>query len=154
MLTFRPGSISRSARRPSVATKVPAAIGEANTFRVIFFILTFFSIGVLSNFKTLWQEGIGKLAAVYLREPVRLRDLGRVADLVAVLQRREAAACKLNTRQRSTPMSPNDFQAELQKARYEPLLPIEKKLIGWSLGTGLVLLGALAAINHFLPLTY
>ncbi len=51
-------------------------------------------------------------------------------------------------------MSPNDFQAELQKAPYEPLLPIEKKLIGWSLGTGLVLLGALAAINHFLPLTY
>jgi hypothetical protein len=51
-------------------------------------------------------------------------------------------------------MSANDFQAELQKARYEPLLPIEKKLIGWSLGTGLVLLGALAAINHFLPLTY
>jgi hypothetical protein len=32
---------------------------------VIFFILTFFSIGVLSNFKRLWQEGIGRLAAVY-----------------------------------------------------------------------------------------
>src|SRR6516225_522790 len=49
-----------------VASKVPVAIGEANTFRVIFFILTFFSIGVLSNFKKLWQEGIGKLAAVYI----------------------------------------------------------------------------------------
>src|SRR6516225_10060448 len=49
-----------------VASKVPAAIGEANTFRVIFFILTFFSIGVLSNFKKLWEEGIGKLAAVYV----------------------------------------------------------------------------------------
>jgi uncharacterized membrane protein YadS len=49
-----------------IATKLPAAVGEANTFRVIFFILTFFSIGVLSNFKKLWQEGIGKLAAVYL----------------------------------------------------------------------------------------
>ena len=49
-----------------VAAKVPAAIGEANTFRVIFFILTFFSIGVLSNFKKLWQEGIGRLAAVYV----------------------------------------------------------------------------------------
>ena len=34
-------------------------------FRVIFFILTFFSIGVLSNFRKLWQEGFGKLAAVY-----------------------------------------------------------------------------------------
>jgi uncharacterized membrane protein YadS len=49
-----------------IAAKVPAAMGEANTFRVVFFILTFFSIGVLSNFRTLWQEGIGKLAAVYV----------------------------------------------------------------------------------------
>jgi uncharacterized membrane protein YadS len=47
-------------------TKLTGAIGEANGFRVIFFILTFFSIGVLSNFKKLWGEGIGKLAAVYL----------------------------------------------------------------------------------------
>ncbi len=46
--------------------KVTAAIGEANVFRVIFFILTFFSIGVLSNFRKLWQQGFGKLAAVYL----------------------------------------------------------------------------------------
>jgi hypothetical protein len=35
---------------------------------------------------------------------------------------------------------------------YEPLLPIEKKLIGWSLGTGLALLVLLVAINHFVPL--
>ena len=46
--------------------KVTAAIGEANVFRVIFFVLTFFSIGLLSNFKKLWQEGLGKLAAAYL----------------------------------------------------------------------------------------
>jgi uncharacterized membrane protein YadS len=46
--------------------KVTSAIGEANVFRVIFFILTFFSIGVLSNFRKLWQEGLVKLAAVYL----------------------------------------------------------------------------------------
>jgi Na+/serine symporter len=49
-----------------IAKKVPAAMGEANTLRVIFFILTFFSIGVLSNFKKLWAEGIGRLAAVYV----------------------------------------------------------------------------------------
>jgi uncharacterized membrane protein YadS len=49
-----------------IAAKVPAAMGEANTFRVIFFILTFFSIGVLSNFRKLWQDGLGKLAAVYV----------------------------------------------------------------------------------------
>ncbi len=35
---------------------------------------------------------------------------------------------------------------------YEPLLPLEKKLIGWSLGTGLALLAALLVINHFVPL--
>jgi hypothetical protein len=34
----------------------------------------------------------------------------------------------------------------------EPLLPIEKKLIGWSLGTGLVLLVLLVVINHLVPL--
>ena len=29
---------------------------------------------------------------------------------------------------------------EMRKMVYEPLLPIEKKLIGWSLGLGIVLL--------------
>ena len=29
---------------------------------------------------------------------------------------------------------------EMGKMPYEPLLPVEKKLIGWSLGLGLVLL--------------
>lgn len=50
---------------PEIAKALPAAAGEANTFRVIFFILTFFSIGVLSDFRKLWQQGFGKLAAVY-----------------------------------------------------------------------------------------
>jgi hypothetical protein len=50
----------------AIAAKVPGAMGQANSFRVIFFILTFFSIGLLSNFRTVWQEGIGKLAAVYV----------------------------------------------------------------------------------------
>ena len=35
-------------------------------FRVLFFVLTFFSIGVTSNFRKLWEEGIGRLAAVYV----------------------------------------------------------------------------------------
>jgi uncharacterized membrane protein YadS len=46
--------------------QLTAAIGEANGLRVIFFVLTFFSIGVMSNFRQLWQEGFAKLAAVYL----------------------------------------------------------------------------------------
>ena len=45
--------------------KLAAAIGEANVLRVIFFTLTFFSIGVMSNFRKLWEDGLGKLAAVY-----------------------------------------------------------------------------------------
>jgi len=65
VLTFIAGLYLALGTPPDVARNVPAAIGEANTFRVIFFVLTFFSIGVLSNFRTLWQEGFGKLAAVY-----------------------------------------------------------------------------------------
>jgi uncharacterized membrane protein YadS len=66
VVTFLVGLYLALGTPADVAAKVPAAMGEANTFRVIFFILTFFSIGVLSNFKKLWQEGIGKLAAVYV----------------------------------------------------------------------------------------
>ncbi len=43
-----------------------ASQGEANVFRGIFFVMTFFTIGLVSNFKKLWEEGIGKLAAVYV----------------------------------------------------------------------------------------
>ena len=66
VVTFAVGLYLALATPAGIAAKVPAAMGEANTIRVVFFILTFFSIGVLSNFKRLWQEGIGKLAAVYL----------------------------------------------------------------------------------------
>lgn len=40
--------------------------GTLNSFRVLFFLLTFFTIGVVSNFRKLWEEGIGRLAAVYV----------------------------------------------------------------------------------------
>jgi hypothetical protein len=45
----------------------------------------------------------------------------------------------------------SDLREELRTAPVEPLLPIEKKLIVWSLGIGLVLLAVLAAANHFFP---
>jgi hypothetical protein len=51
---------------PEKLAQVKAAMGEANTFRGIFFVFTFFTIGVMTNFRKLWEEGIGKLAAVYL----------------------------------------------------------------------------------------
>ncbi|MGB0043061.1 MAG: putative sulfate exporter family transporter [Terriglobales bacterium] len=51
---------------PGLIPKVKASMGQANLFRAIFFLMTFFAIGVLSNFRKLWQEGIAKLAAVYV----------------------------------------------------------------------------------------
>ena len=51
---------------PGLIPKVKAAMAQANLFRAIFFLMTFFAIGVLSNFRKLWQEGIAKLAAVYV----------------------------------------------------------------------------------------
>ncbi|MGA2961823.1 MAG: putative sulfate exporter family transporter [Candidatus Korobacteraceae bacterium] len=51
---------------PNVIGRVQGAMGQANVFRGIFFVMTFFSIGVVSNFRKLWEEGIGKLAAVYV----------------------------------------------------------------------------------------
>ena len=46
----------------------------------------------------------------------------------------------------------SDLRDELENAPVEPLLPVEKKLIGWSLGIGLILLGVLIAVNHFFPI--
>lgn len=41
---------------------------------------------------------------------------------------------------------------ELKKMEYEPLLPIEKKLIGWSISLGIILLGILVWVSYtFFP---
>ncbi|MEW6502040.1 MAG: putative sulfate exporter family transporter [Thermodesulfobacteriota bacterium] len=42
-----------------------ASTAQGDVFRGTFFLLCFFTIGVISNFKKLMEEGIGKLAAVY-----------------------------------------------------------------------------------------
>jgi hypothetical protein len=47
-------------------------------------------------------------------------------------------------------MSQNELNA--QDAGPEPLLPIEKKLIGWSLGLGIFFLAVLVVVNHLIPL--
>ena len=44
-----------------------------------------------------------------------------------------------------------DLRNEMQ-APVEPLLPIEKKLIGWSLSLGLALLVLLVLLNRVAPL--
>jgi len=49
-------------------------------------------------------------------------------------------------------MSQANLKDEINAAAVEPLLPIEKKLIGWSLGIGIGLLIALIGINHFFPI--
>jgi uncharacterized membrane protein YadS len=51
---------------PGIIKTAKAATGQMDVFRVMFFVLTFFTIGLVSNFKRLWEEGIGRLAAVYL----------------------------------------------------------------------------------------
>jgi uncharacterized membrane protein YadS len=51
---------------PSLVPKIKASMAEANVFRALFFVMTFFAIGMLSNFRKLWQEGIAKLAGVYV----------------------------------------------------------------------------------------
>jgi hypothetical protein len=50
-------------------------------------------------------------------------------------------------------MSEPNIREELLKAQSEPLLPVEKKLIGWSLGIGVALLIVLAFVNHYFPVT-
>ena len=48
---------------------------------------------------------------------------------------------------------PNADLRDEMKATAEPLLPIEKKMIGWSIGVGLAVLVMLILINHVLPLS-
>ena len=49
-------------------------------------------------------------------------------------------------------MSQIDLKNEISAKEVEPLLPVEKKLIGFSLGLGIVLLVILIAVNHFVPI--
>jgi hypothetical protein len=49
-------------------------------------------------------------------------------------------------------MSQSDLRDEINAGEVEPLLPVEKKLIGWSLGLGIALLVVLIAVNHFVPI--
>jgi uncharacterized membrane protein YadS len=51
---------------PTQVGTIKASMAEANIFRALFFVMTFLSIGLLSNFRKLWQEGIAKLAGVYV----------------------------------------------------------------------------------------
>ncbi|MEJ0051193.1 MAG: putative sulfate exporter family transporter [Methylovirgula sp.] len=65
ILTFALGLVVALTLGKSHAAALKSVADEASVFRVTFFVLTFFSIGVLSNFRRLWADGLGKLAAVY-----------------------------------------------------------------------------------------
>jgi hypothetical protein len=54
------------------------------------------------------------------------------------------------TNQRECPMLHDNIGEQIRALPAEPLLPIEKKLIGWSLGLGIALLIVLAAISRLL----
>ncbi len=45
-------------------------------------------------------------------------------------------------------MEPVKLSEELKKMEREPLLPVEKQLVAWSLGIGVVLLGLLVWISQ------
>ena len=38
---------------------------------------------------------------------------------------------------------------ELRKMEHEPILPIERKLVAWSIGTGVVLLAVLVLVSRY-----
>lgn len=65
LLTFA-AVISAGVLLPSLIGETKAAMSQANNFRGIFFVMTFFTIGVVSDFRKLWEEGIGRLALVYV----------------------------------------------------------------------------------------
>jgi len=50
-------------------------------------------------------------------------------------------------------MSQPTVKDELRNAEVDPWLPIESKLVSWSLGIGISLLVILAAVNHFYPVS-
>jgi uncharacterized membrane protein YadS len=58
--------------RPDLLKKTPEYVRlelvtkEGDVFRTLFFVMTFFSIGLAANFRKLWEEGIGRLAVVYV----------------------------------------------------------------------------------------
>jgi hypothetical protein len=84
------------------------------------------------------------------------RIVGDLAGSPAIKSRKESArrspsAGVLHSIKR-TPKRRIFLVAAVRAGQVEPLLPIEKKLIGWSLGLGIGLLIVLIAVNHFFPI--
>lgn len=52
--------------RPDAISDLKRGTEQADVFRRLFFVLTFFSIGLATNVRRLWAEGLGRLALVYV----------------------------------------------------------------------------------------
>ena len=126
-------------------------------FRGLFFAMTFFAIGLAANFKKLWAEGIGRLALVYV-----VSLFGFIIWIgLAISWLFFHGVRPPGRRRRLMSMSHPDDQRpepngrlaeELAHIPYEPLLPVEKKLIAGSLLLGVALLGLLLWVSYtFFP---
>ena len=51
---------------PDAIPSLKRGTEQSDVFRRLFFVLTFFSIGLASNLRRLWAEGLGRLALVYV----------------------------------------------------------------------------------------
>lgn len=51
---------------PSIVKAADAGASQANLLRSLFFGLCFFSIGLITNVRKLWQEGLGRIVGVYV----------------------------------------------------------------------------------------
>jgi hypothetical protein len=58
--------LGASLAQPGMAKGLTAATAETDPLRGIFFAMTFFTIGMASDLKRLWAEGIGRLALIYV----------------------------------------------------------------------------------------
>lgn len=54
------------ALNPDVVKAASTGAAQANLLRSIFFGLCFFSIGLITNVRKLWQEGLGRIVTVYV----------------------------------------------------------------------------------------
>jgi hypothetical protein len=51
---------------PGTVPDLKRGTDQADVFRRLFFVLTFFSIGLATNVRRLWAEGLGRLTLVYV----------------------------------------------------------------------------------------
>ena len=135
-----------------------SVISTLGPLRTIFFTLTFFTIGMVSNFHKLMEEGIGRLAIVYvvclfgfiiwLGLFISWLFFHGMTPPVIAGQPLPFSAIKETDMAEDTKNV--KFHEEVQKMEYEPLDATELKLIHWSWALGVFLLVALYFLSDFI----